>query len=576
MVGADNYVSKNLLGWFSHLLSGPSLKALNQQLGRIQHSRSWRLQKLSEDLGQRQEKSSTPPNLLDTDTATSIEKFAYAMARFPWLRSDPVLLSAEASCSTQQRLPLFAALYWLRTPSLQLRYPLPWRRLALLRWWESEGPPHWRKADRLLRNSPVAAPAESRPDFRERRFGVNLIGHAFNVMGLGENLRMVARALDAAEVPYGVVDIPLASSALKHDPMMEERLLANEDELPYAFSVFCMTAESQLHLALHKGMAPGPHTYTISIWFWETERWPEALVDALDLADEFWPCTRLIETALRGAGERLQQRKLLEAAEPTIRRMPPVMSLDFSAMAACHPKNRLMERARRGFNAEAVLFCFIFDLNSFISRKNPQAVLRAFQKAFDPAQNESVGLVIKTFRPSGTHPAWDALKAAAAADPRIHIIEADLDRASLLALLACCDSFVSLHRSEGLGQGLMEALQLGLDVIATDYGGNTDFCVGPLAHPIPYRLIPIQPGEYPHHQGMVWAEPDEEAAVAAMRKVADRRRGAPITPVEIVDRYRQEASAQLVGSHYRSRLEQLWQHRNQIQEQLDTLVNVPP
>lgn len=574
-MGIDNTPASTLLRWCSHLLSGASLKSLSRLLGWIQQSRSWRLQQLSEELGRQQEAGSATRDLTDTATAAGIDRLAYAMARLPFLRSDRALGSAAARCARRQQLPLFAALYWLKTPSMQWRYPLPWRRRALLRWWQRQGPPHWRQADQLLHHSAVATEAPPRPDFRQRRFGVNLIGHAFNVMGLGENMRMVARALDAAGIPFGVIDIPLASSACDHDRLLEERLLAHHDDLPYAFSLFCMTAESQLQLAIHEGLAPGPHTYTISIWFWETERWPEPLTNALDLADEFWPCSRLIETALHNAGERRRQRGLMAAAEPAIMRMPPVMALDSSARLACQPHNRALERARRGFDPQAVLFCFVFDLNSRISRKNPQAVLRAFQQAFDPSRAD-VGLVIKTFPPSSPHPAWDALKEAAAADRRIHIIEADLDRPSLLALLACCDAFVSLHRSEGLGQGLMEALQLGLDVIATDYGGNTDFCLGPLAHPIPYRLIPIQPGEYPHHQGMVWAEPDEQAAVAAMRDVADQRRQAPIAAADIVETYRQAASAERVGAHYRSRLEQLWRDRDQIQQQLDALVNAPP
>jgi hypothetical protein len=58
-------------------------------------------------------------------------------------------------------------------------------------------------------------------------------------------------------------------------------------------------------------------------------------------------------------------------------------------------------------------------------------------------------------------------------------------RDELLALYDCCDVFLSLHRSE--------ALQLGVDVIATDFGGNTDFCTGPLAHPVRWRPAPTPP-----------------------------------------------------------------------------------
>jgi glycosyltransferase involved in cell wall biosynthesis len=246
-------------------------------------------------------------------------------------------------------------------------------------------------------------------------------------------------------------------------------------------------------------------------------------------------------------------------------RMPPVMDLGITSQLSDQVGDRQKTRESYGLSQESILFNFVFDLNSMIARKNPQAVLKAFQQAF-ATTDFSVGLVIKTFPPRRPEPLWELLKAAAATDQRITIIEADLERPSILALLACCDVYVSLHRSEGLGIGLAEALQLGLDVIATDYGGNTDFCTGPLAHPIPYHLIPVQPGEYPYHQGMVWAEPDLDAAVAVMRQVAMKRRLSPITDQATVDSYRQRFSAAEAGAHFRQRLEELWLARHSVQQ----------
>ena len=204
--------------------------------------------------------------------------------------------------------------------------------------------------------------------------------------------------------------------------------------------------------------------------------------------------------------------------------MPPVVDLG-NAAPPLTESAKAEARNYFGLDPNAVLFAFGFDLNSMIARKNPQAVLEAFQNAFvDAPQSEyNVGLVIKTFPPRRPEPLWDELKEIASADSRITIIEADLDREGILALYGCCDVFVSLHRSEGLGLGLAEALQLGLDIIATDYGGNADFCTGPLAHPIDYKLIPVNQGEYPHYEGMVWAEPNLQQASAVMRQVAQKR-----------------------------------------------------
>ncbi len=93
----------------------------------------------------------------------------------------------------------------------------------------------------------------------------------------------------------------------------------------------------------------------------------------------------------------------------------------------------------------------------------------------------------------------------------------------LLALYGCCDVFLSLHRSEGFGRGMAEALQLGVDVIATAYGGNTDFCTGHLAHPVRCQEVPIPRSAYPYADGHVWGEPDLAHAAELMQQVAGRR-----------------------------------------------------
>ena len=98
-----------------------------------------------------------------------------------------------------------------------------------------------------------------------------------------------------------------------------------------------------------------------------------------------------------------------------------------------------------------------------------------------------MALLIKTFAPQGFSAEWHWFQARAAEDSRIVLIAESLPREELLALYGCCDVFLSLHRSEGFGRGMAEALQLGVDVIATDFGGNTDLCSGPLVHPVRWR-----------------------------------------------------------------------------------------
>ena len=502
----------------------------------------------------------------DTDVCQEIigiEKLAHAIASFEFLSEDTTLVRSSIDSRQVLRLPLFAALYWLETSKLQIKYPLSFRRKAYLDWWLGNAPPHLCQADQIL--EAFAISNKPRPLFFDQAFGVNLIGHAFNVFGLGEYLRMIAKAFDAAAIPYCVIDIPIGNGASDQDRSLEGKVLPKDVEPPYAFNLFCMTAVNHLNLAIYHGYTPSSRAYTIATWFWEMEKWPDQITNALDLANEYWPCTRIIEQALQGARTRRKVQGLETRGSTPIIRMPPVIDLGTTSLLSNQASNRKKTREAYGLSQKSILFNFVFDLNSIIARKNPQAVLKAFQQAFDTTELD-VGLVIKTFPPRRPEPLWELLKATAVMDKRITIIESDLDRSSILTLLACCDVYVSLHRSEGLGMGLAEALQLGLDVIATDYGGNTDFCHGPLAHPIPYHLIPVQPGEYPYHQGMVWAEPDLDAAVAVMRQVAMKRWLSPTTDQATVEDYRQRFSAAAVGTHFRRRLDELWLARHEVQE----------
>ncbi len=111
--------------------------------------------------------------------------------------------------------------------------------------------------------------------------------------------------------------------------------------------------------------------------------------------------------------------------------------------------------------------------------------------------------------------------------PNIKIIDEKLSHTDIMSLLASIDVYVSLHRSEGLGLGLMESMHLGKPVIATRWSGNLDFMVDDNSCLVGYRLIPIDQAS-PYHRlcegvSQQWADPDIEEAVRWMRKLAADR-----------------------------------------------------
>jgi len=456
---------------------------------------------------------------------------------------------------------LLAASRWLEEESLQLRYPLPFRAKALQKWWEAQQDSataeEESKAITLLQER---LPRTTITSFAELPFGVNLIGHAFNVFGIGEDCRAIADALRAVAIPFCVIDHPARNGSATTDRRLEDLTLPAGEEGPYAFNLVCMSAPSHARWYCEHGLKQQTSRYTIASWPWELEKWPTKWEPILQLADEAWPFSSIIMEALRPYAQ-------ADAGERSLRltRMPPPAEIE-NPDRYTDPPARRDARKRFGLPTGKVLFVFGFDLNSTMSRKNPMAVLEAFRRAFPPSDSlgEKVGLVIKTLTPSSPNKAWDELKGFTRQDQRLHVIEASLQRAELLALYGCCDGFVSLHRSEGLGRGHAEALQLGLDVIVTDYSSTTDFCTGPLAHPVRCRLIPVQEGEYFDHEGQVWADADVEHAAERLREVALYRLKQPEPDQGHAASYRQRFSSAEVGRHYLERLEQLWAKRQSL------------
>jgi hypothetical protein len=428
----------------------------------------------------------------------------------------------------------------------------------------------------------ASSPPASLVPFVERPFGVNLIGHAYEVFGIGEDIRMTASALQSAGVPCAVIYQPAANGSSCTERSLEPLLCSDPSGGPYAFNLVCMSAPSQARWLLQAGLDGLRERVTLTAWPWETQQWPNAWLSLFEVADELWPSSSFTAEALQAPAA---------AAALPLQVMPMAAEIR-DPDRFCSPVARCSARARYELPANVVLFGYSFDLNSSAIRKNPIGALEAFQLAFPlpdlpasfgreinshPLSNQ-VALMIKAFPPQAPSPEWDWLQLRAAEDSRVHLVVATLERDELLALFGSCDVFLSLHRSEGFGRGIAEALQLGLDVISTDYGGNVDFCTGPLAHPVRFQTVPIPRGAYPFADGHHWAEPDLEHAAALMQEVAARRRTLDLDPAsafadpsrsaEVLAAYRERFSYATAGMRYKARLEELWSQRHALATQL--------
>lgn len=365
-------------------------------------------------------------------------------------------------------------------------------------------------------------------------FGVNLIGYAFGELGIGEDVRMAAKSLHAAHIPFKVINFAPGDAIRQNDRSIEEWI---SDQHRFSINVFCLTALEHFRFYIEHGEASVNGFYNIGYWPWELQNWPINWNHCFSLVDEVWGSSEHIIRSIQRAG--FDGSVLMPMAVSVPLNLPP----------------RKITRSLYGIDDQSTAFIFSFDGNSSFRRKNPTAILQAFLEAF-PNKETNVSLIIKCMRANQESDAWNYIKYSAQKDDRILIIDRMMDKSDVIALYSACDCFVSLHRAEGFGRGIAEALLLDLDVVATDYGGNTDFCRALDALSVDFKLIETSAECYVESQENFWADPEISHAVSRMREAASEAR----TLSRITNRAAREAnlrelfSHEKIGARYRKRL----------------------
>jgi glycosyltransferase involved in cell wall biosynthesis/SAM-dependent methyltransferase len=322
------------------------------------------------------------------------------------------------------------------------------------------------------------------------RPGINLVGYLSDERGVGEAARQLLAALRGGEVQVSEVDAPAEAEKIA---AVLGRL--GFDDYPYDFNLICVNADMLPLVA--RGLGPrffqGRHT--AGLWFWEVSHFPEEQRHAFDNVDEVWVATQHVADALS---------PLTSKPVKTIR--VPIVPGEPAAAT----------RAELGM-PEGFCFLFVFDYRSVFKRKNPLGLVDAFRRAFEPGEGPS--LVIKTIGDERFPKERGALAEAVANRSDIRLIEDMVSKEMKDAMIASCDCYVSLHRSEGLGLTMGEAMYFGKPVIATAYSGNLDFMTAENSYLVPHTMTEIGPDAPPYPADKEWAEPDLDLAAELMRQV---------------------------------------------------------
>jgi glycosyltransferase involved in cell wall biosynthesis len=328
-----------------------------------------------------------------------------------------------------------------------------------------------------------------------------VVGSLQTASGLGQSARLCYEALKALGLPVYAIDI-------------SRMLMQPDDGVAFDF-VDGRSLSGPANLILHVSGPLMPLAMlglprklvqcsrVIGYWAWELPKLPADWCYGGRFVHEIWVPSTFTANALAELAHDLP-----------IRIVPHPIAIGGITRRA----------AAWGANKPFVVLT-MFDMASSTARKNPLGAIKAFKAAFggDPEAR----LVIKCANLACFPDGERELRSHCPLGGNVVLLEAFLDRSSLEALYAEADAVISLHRSEGFGLILAEAMLRGLPVVATDWSGNTDFLSEATGMPIGYQLVPaVDPQNTYDFPETVWAEPNITQAAQALRDLRkDPERG---------------------------------------------------
>jgi glycosyltransferase involved in cell wall biosynthesis len=394
---------------------------------------------------------------------------------------------------------------------------------------------HWARMDPLaahgipprLRGTPDPSGPSPAPS---REGGLNIAGYLWAESGTGEVARLLTGVARSDRLP----SLALVNN---HCPSRQWGSFPVEAGRPYDVTVLCANAD-EIPRAIDALPVEARRGYRIGFWFWETEELPAAYRSSADLVDEIWTASDYVAGAIGSVVSKPVHLCPLPVAEPC----PSSASREDLGLPG-------------GF-----IFLFAFDHLSIVQRKNPIGLIEAFRRAFRPS--EGPALVVKSVNGHLRRAALESVREAARGRSDILVMDRCLGAGQRDALIGHCDCYVSLHRSEGFGLTLAEAMAQAKPTIATGYSGNLAFMSPENSFLVPWRPAFVPAGCEPYPAGHRWAEPDLDAAAALMRTVYESRALAEERGRRAAADVRERLSSARTAAFLRERLDDIARRRH--------------
>jgi glycosyltransferase involved in cell wall biosynthesis len=325
--------------------------------------------------------------------------------------------------------------------------------------------------------------------------GVNFVGPVEFLNGLGASARGYVACLKHAGIPVNVMPWRRGFERLQSIPMNYLSLEPQPLNIVH-LNLDLLLAEHLLDVAPLKELVR-PRRYNILIVYWELECLLPEWAPLVRSFDEVWSASSFVAHAAAAASARL------------VRIVRPALEFGLD------PPRR--SKADFGLPSDRFVFFYSADVGSVLGRKNPKALLAAYLAEF--ADDEGACCLIKIHYGAPGDPRMHELNTMAERRTDVVFIDTLLDRDMMRELYHAIDCYVSPHRSEGLGLTILEAMNAKKPVIATPYGGVTDFVNEETAMPLKYHMADVGENNLPYPATQRWADPEHASIRAALRAI---------------------------------------------------------
>lgn len=337
--------------------------------------------------------------------------------------------------------------------------------------------------------------------------GVNVVGLLSAQLGIGESGRLTLHTLRDSKVPFSIVDHDATVS--KRDSSLLSKFVERPTGFPFDVDLLLVNADQTEQTLASLGRGGRRERPTIGLWAWEVQQFPERMHSAFAFVDEVWAMSDFARDALQGAASRHGV-----GVHTFPMRLPEVT-------AAADPRQSVEVLAGLGLKRGVPFFTFAFDYFSVAERKQPWAVVEAFRRAFPHERPNGPCLVLKSINHEYRRTDRERLLYAIGGRSDVIVIERYLPAAERDALIRGAAAYVSLHRAEGFGLTLAEAMSVGTPTISTGWSGNMQFMNDSNSFLVPCQLIDIS-ADTPVYAGLgQWADPDLDVAAQLMQRVLE-------------------------------------------------------